>query len=239
MTTDLLYLTDAYLREFDAEVVAVDTRRGAVALARTAFFPGGGGQPHDTGELQGAGAVLRVVRDGDGVVWHELEPGSALPAAGAAAHGVLDWERRHLLMRTHTALHLLNGVIWLDHGAQVTGADMTPGAGRADFSLPAISQEFGREVEARVNAQVALDLPIRVDVLPRAQADHDPSLIRSKANLIPRSIDPLRVVDIVGLDRQADSGTHVASTAEVGTVRVTGTQSKGRDNKRVRIALEA
>ena len=114
---------------------------------------------------------------------------------------------------------------------------MTPGAGRADFSLPAMSQEFGREVEARVNAQVALDLPIRVVFLPRAQADEDRSLIRSKANLIPRTIDPLRVVDVVGLDRQADSGTHVASTREVGTVRVTGTRSKGRDNKRVRIAL--
>ncbi len=238
MTTELLYLTDAYLREFDAEVLAVEAQGGAVALARTAFFPGGGGQPHDTGTLTGAGPVLRVSRGGDGVVWHELAPGSTLPAPGAIVHGVLDWERRHLLMRTHTALHLLNGVIWLDHGAQVTGADMTPGAGRADFSLPAMSQEFGREVQTRVNAQVALDLPIRVDFVPRAQADHDPSLIRSKANLIPRSIDPLRVVDIVGLDRQADSGTHVASTREVGTVRVTGTQSKGRDNKRVRIALE-
>jgi len=237
MTTELLYLTDAYLRDFDADVVAVDAQRGAVALGRTAFFPGGGGQPHDTGALNGSGAVLRVSRDPGGVVWHELAPGATLPAPGATVHGVLDWERRHLLMRTHTALHLLNGVIWLDHGAQVTGADMTPGAGRADFSLPAMSQEFGREVEARVNAQVALDLPIRIVFLPRAQADEDPSLIRSKANLIPRTIDPLRVVDVVGLDRQADSGTHVASTREVGTVRVTGTRSKGRDNKRVRIAL--
>jgi misacylated tRNA(Ala) deacylase len=239
--TDLLYATDAYRREFDSEVVGVDEPAHAVALAATAFFPTGGGQPHDTGTLRsatGAAAVTDVRKDPDGVVWHTLADNVVLPEVGARVDGAVDWERRYLLMRTHTALHVLNGVIWLDHGAQVTGAHMTPGEGRLDFELPAMSQEFGRAVAARVNEQVDRDLPVRVIFLPRSDADRDPSLIRLKANLIPRSIDPLRVIDIVGLDRQADGGTHVASTAEIGTVHVTRVQSKGKANKRVRITLE-
>jgi misacylated tRNA(Ala) deacylase len=231
-----LYAEDAYLREFDAEVVAA--QENAVALSATAFFPGGGGQPPDAGTLGFDGVTAQVVglrRDEHGTIWHELD--RPAPAAGTAVHGALDWERRHLLMRTHTALHLLNGVIWLDHGARVTGANMTPGEGRLDFELEAMSQELGRQVEQRVNEQVDRDLPVRVLWLPRAEADRDPALIRLKANLIPRSIDPLRVIDIVGLDRQADGGTHVASTAEVGHIRVVRTESKGRANKRIRIDL--
>jgi misacylated tRNA(Ala) deacylase len=231
-----LYAEDAYLREFDAEVVASDGN--AVALSATAFFPGGGGQPADEGTLAFDGATAAVVklrRDESGSIWHELDRDA--PPRGTAVHGALHWERRHLLMRTHTALHLLNGVIWLDHGARVTGANMTPGEGRLDFELDAMSQELGRQVQERVNEQVDRDLPVRVVWLPRAEADRDPALIRLKANLIPRSVDPLRVIDIVGLDRQADGGTHVASTAEVGHIRVVRTESKGRANKRIRIEL--
>jgi misacylated tRNA(Ala) deacylase len=230
-----LYAEDAYLREFDAEVVS--RRDDAVALSATAFFPGGGGQPPDAGTLTFDGAAAQVVglRREDGAIWHELD--REAPPPGTAVHGALDWDRRHLLMRTHTALHLLNGVIWLDHGARVTGANMTPGEGRLDFELEAMSQELGRQVEQRVNEQVDRDLPVRVLWLPRAEADRDPALIRLKANLIPASIDPLRVIDIVGLDRQADGGTHVASTAEVGHIRVVRTESKGRANKRIRIEL--
>jgi misacylated tRNA(Ala) deacylase len=141
-------------------------------------------------------------------------------------------------MRIHTAQHILNGVIWLDYGALVTGAHMIPGEGRLDFELPSMSQEFARAVEARVNGQVALDLPVRILFLPRSEADRDPSLLRLKADRIPRSVDPLRVIDIVGLDRQADGGTHVASTGEVGQVRVVKAESKGKSNKRIRIAVE-
>lgn len=240
--TDLLYATDAYRREFDGDVVGVDEESHAVALAATTFFPTGGGQPHDTGTLElptGPAAVIDVVKDRDGVVWHTLTEDAPLPEVGVRVRGSLDWERRYLLMRTHTALHVLNGVIWLDHGAQVTGAHMVPGEGRLDFELPAMSQEFGRTVEARVNEQVERDLPVQVVYLARDEADRDPSLIRLKANLVPRSIDPLRVIDIVGLDRQADGGTHVASSGEIGPVRVTKVQSKGKANKRVRIALES
>jgi misacylated tRNA(Ala) deacylase len=239
--TELLYATDAYRAEFESEVVGIDASERAVALAETAFFPTGGGQPHDTGTLRlpsGAAAVTGVRKDAAGVVWHALAGDVALPAAGTRVSGTLDWERRYALMRMHTALHVLNGVIWLDHGAHVTGAHMTPEEGRLDFELPAMSQEFARAVEARVNEQIMRDLPVAVHFLPRREADADASLIRLKANLIPRSIDPLRVIDIVGLDRQADGGTHVASTREIGPVRVVKVQSKGKANKRVRIALD-
>jgi misacylated tRNA(Ala) deacylase len=250
--TELLYLTDAYLREFDAEVVDVDAERRAIGLSATAFFPGGGGQPPDTGTLRldgpapeteeaakgDSGVEIVEVKKGErGVVWHRLANGAPLPEQGARVRGALDWERRHLLMRTHTALHILNGLIWLHYRARVTGAHMTPGQGRLDFELPAMSQELARELEARINEQVERDLPVQVRFMPRSEADRDPSLMRLKANLIPRAVDPLRVIDIVGLDRQADGGTHVASTGEVGRVRVVKTESKGKANKRVRIAL--
>lgn len=239
METRLLYYTDAYLREFASEVLAVDHATSSVALRETAFFPTGGGQPHDTGTLAvGAhmAAVENVKKDADGVVWHQLRT-AQLPMPDTAVHGAIDWERRYLLMRIHTAQHILNGVIWNDYGAHVTGAHMVPGEGRLDFELPSMTQAFARTVEKRVNEQVALDLPVRVVFLCRAEADKDPSLMRLKANLIPRSVDPLRVIDIVGLDRQADGGTHVASTGEVGQVRVVKAESKGRANKRIRIAL--
>jgi misacylated tRNA(Ala) deacylase len=237
--TKLLYYTDSYLGEFESEVVAVAPDQHAVALAETAFFPTGGGQPHDTGELRfdrTSAAVVGVHKDG-AVVWHTLAADAEPPEPGAAAHGLLDWQRRYLIMRLHTAQHILNGVIWIDYGAQVTGAQITPPEGRLDFELAAMSQEFARFVEARVNAVVAENLPVRVLFMPRSEADRDPSLIRLKANLIPRSIDPLRVIDIVGLDRQADGGTHVAATGEVGAVRVVKAESKGKANKRIRIAL--
>lgn len=241
MSTELLYYTDSNLRSFDSRVVAVDADAHAVALAETAFFPTGGGQPHDLGSLTFGGEqadVVEVTKGKDGHVWHRLADVSPLPEIGEQAHGELDWGRRYLLMRIHSAQHVLNGVIWNEHGAHVTGASMTPGEGRLDFELPSMSQEFARTIEAAVNEQVARDLEVRVLFLPRSEADKDPSLMRLKANLIPRSVDPLRVIDIVGLDRQADGGTHVASTKEIGRVRVLEAKSKGKANKRIRIAVE-
>jgi misacylated tRNA(Ala) deacylase len=171
-------------------------------------------------------------------VWHKLSSASHLPAPGTDVQGVVDWPRRYVTMRVHTAQHIMNGIIWRDHGAHVTGAQIAPPEGRLDFELAAMSQEFARSLEAAINEVVRQDLPVRVLWLPRAEADRDPSLIRLKANLIPRAIDPLRVIDIVGLDRQADGGTHVASTREVGPVRVVKAESKGKANKRVRIAVD-
>ena len=234
-----LFAVDAYLRDFEAEVEEVDVEGGRVLLARTAFYPGGGGQPHDLGTLRwgdGEAAVTKVGRD-RGRIWHWLDPEAGLPDPGATVEGLLDWERRHLTMRTHTALHILCGVIWTDHQVAVTGGNMDPGRGRLDFPLPSMSAEFGREVEARINEEIAQAHRILVEFVGREVADEDHALIRTSANLIPREIDPLRVIDIVGLDKQADGGTHVLDTSEVGGVRVTGTESKGKGNKRVRLEV--
>ncbi|HSJ46458.1 MAG TPA: alanyl-tRNA editing protein [Euzebyales bacterium] len=237
--TDELFATDAYVQTFEASVAAVDADQRLVALDRTAFYPGGGGQPHDIGRLRwhdGAADVARTRRVA-GRIWHAIAADQPLPDPGAAVEGRIDWERRHLLMRTHTALHILCGVIWHDFAVAVTGGNMEPGTGRLDFELPEMSAELGRRLEQRINQEIARARAIAVEFVDRADADTDPALIRTKANLIPAAIDPLRVIDIVGLDRQADGGTHVATTADVGAVDVTGTQSKGRANKRVRIAV--
>jgi misacylated tRNA(Ala) deacylase len=235
-----LFATDAYCAEFDAEVVEVDRENRRVRLSRTAFYPGGGGQPCDLGNLETAAGTLAVtgVRRDRGPIWHTLDDSAAeVPDVGAAVHGRVDWGRRHALMRTHTALHVLCGVIWADHRIPVTGGNMEPLKGRLDFPFPSMSAELGAAVERRINEEIARAHEIVVDFVPRALADADPALIRTAAGLIPREIDPLRAIDIVGLDRQADGGTHVLSTAEVGAVRVTGTESKGKGNKRIRLEV--
>ena len=235
-----LFAVDAYLWEFDTTVAEVDRETGRVRLDRTAFYPGGGGQPCDLGALKtGAGTlVVTGVRRERGLIWHTVNAdGADAPDAGATVLGVVDWTRRHQLMRTHTALHVLCGVIWADYGIPVTGGNMEPLKGRLDFPFPHMSADLGAAVERRINDEIARAHEIVVDFVPRSLADADPALIRTAANLIPAEIDPLRVIDIVGLDRQADGGTHVLSTAEVGAVRVTGTESKGRDNKRIRLEV--
>ncbi|HEX9994267.1 MAG TPA: alanyl-tRNA editing protein [Acidimicrobiales bacterium] len=231
MATERLFLRDAYLRAFDATVTAVDGDR--VALDRTAFYATSGGQPHDTGTL-GEARVVEVRAAGPDV-WHRLE--GAVPAVGDAVHGEVDWDRRHALMRTHTALHVLCGVIWHRWGKAVTGGNMEPLSARMDFEFDPLPEGFGATVEELVNEEVAADRPIEVSFLPRGAALADPDLIRTKVNLIPETVEEIRVVDIVGLDKQADGGTHVRSTGEVGRVRVVKTESKGKANKRIRIEV--
>ena len=232
-----LFAVDAYRTEFDATVTEVDHEGGRVALARTAFYPIGGGQPSDTGTLRRrpAPSPSPAYAASAATIWHTVE--GDLPDVGAEVQGAIDWDRRHRLMRTHTALHVLCGVIWADYSIPVTGGNMEPMKGRLDFPFPAMSADLGATVERRINEEIAKAHEIVVDFLPRSVADNDPALIRTSANLIPLEIDPLRVIDIVGLDRQADGGTHVLSTAEVGGVRVVGTESKGKDNKRIRIEV--
>ncbi|MEO6511840.1 MAG: alanyl-tRNA editing protein [Nocardioides sp.] len=232
-----LFAVDAYATEFDATVAEIDEAGGRIRLDRTAFYPGGGGQPCDLGAISTAPGELTVtaVRREAGAIWHVVE--GDLPDPGSEVHGVLDWERRHQLMRTHTALHILCGVIWADYAIPVTGGNMEPLRGRLDFPFPSMSADLGAQVEKRINDEIAKAHEILVDFVPRSLADADPALIRTSANLIPQAIDPLRIIDIVGLDKQADGGTHVLSTAEVGAVRVAGTESKGKDNKRIRLEV--
>lgn len=233
--TELLYLTDAEQRSFTATVVALDGGARGVALNRTCFYPTGGGQPHDTGTLAGQ-RVTDVVKDGD-LVWHTLGGTGDLPAPGDVAEGEIDWERRHALMRTHTALHVLCGVIWNEWHVAVTGGNMEPLSARMDFEFDPLPEGFGSLVERLVNSELDAARPVEVSFLPREVALRDEDLIRTKVNLIPPSVTELRVVDIVGLDKQADGGTHVRRTDEVGHIRVVKTESKGKGNKRIRIEV--
>jgi misacylated tRNA(Ala) deacylase len=235
--TELLFQTDSYLREFDAFVTAVDGE--AVSLTRTAFYPGGGGQPSDRGVLSWNEARVPVsqLRKQGRDVWHMVD--GPVPPTGAEVRGALDWQRRYQLMRTHTALHVLCGVVWRDYGALVTGGNMEPLKGRMDFEFETMRKELVAEIEASVNAEIGKGHVVRVALLPRAEAFEIPDLIRTKINLLPPQIQKVRVVEIVGLDMQADGGTHVAHTGEVGKVRVADYKSKGAINKRIYIELEA
>lgn len=235
MATEMLYLRDAYLRDFDATVVAVDAEGRRVALDRTAFYATGGGQPHDTGVLAGE-PVLDVRKEAEHV-WHTLGGDGLLPAPGDSVHGNIDWDRRHALMRTHTALHVLCGVIWNRWGKAVTGGNMEPLSARMDFEFDPLPEGFGAEVEELVNAELKAARPVVVSFLPRGTAIMDEALVRTKVSLVPDTVSEIRVVDIVGLDKQADGGTHVRSTDEVGRVVVLKTESKGKGNKRVRLEV--
>ncbi len=233
--TEEIAAVDSYRRSVHAVVEEVDD--GGVVLDRTVFYPRGGGQPGDTGILRTPAGDVRVsdTFKRSGLLLHRIEGGNLEP--GMSVEAVIDWERRHLLMRTHTALHALSAVIWRDFDAKVTGGNMEPGSARMDFELDAISMDFGRDVERVLNHELGGDLPVHVHFLPRLEALADPDLIRTKVNLLPEFIDPIRIIEIEGLDKQADGGTHVRSSGEVGRVAVTKTESKGKSNKRIRIEL--
>jgi len=242
-TGEQLCYTDAYLRSVVARVRHVEPGDPTlVVLDRTVFYPGGGGQPSDRGTLlraaDGRPWTVRAARKAGGEIVHELEPGNAdPPRVGDDLEVDLDWARRFALMRTHTALHALCGVVWRDHGALVTGGNMEPGGGRMDFEFETMRGDLVDSIEATVNAELAAAREVRVNVLPRDEALAIPDLIRTKINLLPEGIEQIRTIEIVGLDLQADGGTHVANTSEVGGIRVTGYESKGRINKRIRIEL--
>ncbi|QGG96437.1 alanyl-tRNA editing protein [Actinomarinicola tropica] len=235
METELLFLRDAYLREVDAEVIDVDHDERTLALDRTVFYPTGGGQPHDTGVL--ADLPVVDVRKEGGLVWHRLGGEAPVPGRGATVHGEVDWDRRHALMRTHSALHVLCGVIWNEWGVPVTGGNMEPLSARMDFEFNPLPEGFKERVDELVAAEIAADRPIEVSFLPRDAALEDADLIRTKVNLIPETVREIRVVDIVGCDKQADGGTHVRSTGEIGGVRIVKTENKGKGNKRLRIEV--
>ncbi len=234
--TDRIYLRDTEQRDFTATVIETN-EDGAIGLDATCFYPTGGGQPHDTGTIMwdGESAAVTAVSGRGPVVFHTID-GEA-PPVGTEVTGTVDWERRHQLMRTHTVLHILCGVIWNEWGTPVTGGNMEPLSARMDFEFDPLPEGFADRVTDLVNAEIAADRPIEVSFLPREVALVDDDLIRTKVNLIPESVTEIRVVDIVGLDKQADGGTHVGRTGEVGRFEVVKTESKGKGNKRLRIRL--
>jgi len=244
LATDAICYRDAYLGSVEARVMSVDADDGpSVVLDRTVFYPGGGGQPADRGLLLRASdgrtwTVAGARKDGSSIVHALATSDGPAPAVGDVVRVDLDWARRLSLMRTHTALHALCGVVWRDHGAQVTGGNMEPGSGRMDFEFETMHADLVGAIEATVNEELAMARDVRVDVLPREEAFAIPDLIRTKVNLLPPGIEKIRTIEIVGLDLQADGGTHVDNTREVGRIRVTGYESKGRINKRIRIALD-
>jgi misacylated tRNA(Ala) deacylase len=236
--TELIYQTDSYCQTFTATITAIDEANRAVLLDRTAFYPGGGGQLYDLGMLRFAGSEVPVERSRKGPegIWHVLTAGT-LPTVGTVVEGQIDWTRRYKLMRTHTAMHILCGVVFRDYGAMVTGGDMEPLQGRMDFEFENLSKELVGVIEAAVNREVAAARAVRVAILPRETAFQIPDLIRTKINLLPPGIAEVRTIELVGLDLQADGGTHVHNTSEVGAIRVVDYKSKGKINKRIYVEL--
>jgi misacylated tRNA(Ala) deacylase len=230
---------DSYLSTAEGHVL--DVTEGGLFLDRTVFYARGGGQPGDVGTITWDGGSVDVIDTirRDGKPFHVVADGAELPDPGAAVEGVIDWDRRYITMRTHTALHALSGIVYRDYGAKVTGGNMTPGEARMDFELDGISVEFGNQVERILNEELVKGYPTEIITMARDIALQDPDLIRTKVNLIPEFVEQIRVVDIKGLDRQADGGTHVRSTLEVGRIEVVKTESKGKSNKRMRIRVES
>ncbi len=230
-----LYQTDSYLRDFQATVTRVDADNNAVYLNQSAFYPGGGGQPYDTGTLEMGDTTWQVAKMGRDMA-HIID-GDTLPAEGDTVRGLVNWERRYQLMRTHTAMHILCGVVWRDYGASVTGGNMDPLSGRMDFEFEKLEPDTIAEIERSINVEIAKDRPIAVKILPREEAFQIPDLIRTKINLLPEGIEEIRTVEIEGLDLQADGGTHVQNTSEVGKINITKYKSKGGINKRLYVEI--
>ena len=233
--TELLYQTDSYLKIFDAEVISLNEEENGIILDRTAFYPGGGGQPNDTGKFIINGQKVNVPKVKRGNL-HIIE--GDLPAVGTMVKGMIDWDRRYKLMRTHTAMHILCGVVWRDYEASVTGGNMDVLSGRMDFEFERMQKELVTEIEEKINVEVATARELEVKILPREEAFLIPDLIRTKINLLPEGIAEVRTVEIKGLDLQADGGTHVKNTSEVGTIRIPKYQSKGSINKRIYVEIE-
>jgi misacylated tRNA(Ala) deacylase len=233
--TNKLYHQDSYLKEFSAVVTSQNLDLHGVILDRTAFYPGGGGQPADQGKLEIGRVILPLtgIKTAAGEIVHMLDPNVDLPALGSELTGFVDWQRRYQLMRTHTAMHILCGTVFRDYGALVTGGNMTPLEGRMDFEFATLTKDLVLLIEEAVNREIENALSVSWRTVPRQEAFQIPDLIRTKINLLPENIKEVRVVEIEGLDLQADGGTHVKNTQEVGKVQITDYKSKGRENKRI------
>ncbi len=240
MITELLYLFDSYLHTFEASIVAVDEENSGLILDRTAFYPGGGGQPADFGTISYHNNIypIKRTRKLNSKLVHEFDGDFPIPEVGTLIQGKIDWDHRYKLMRTHTAMHILCGVIFRDYGASVTGGNMEPLKGRMDFEFETMQRELVDEINIAINQEVEKSRPVSTRILPREEAFQIPDLIRTKINLLPEGIKQVRIVEIEGLDLQADGGTHVANTSEVGKIRVVDYKSKGKINKRIYVELD-
>jgi len=238
--TELLYQKNSYVQEFKASVLAIDVENHAILLNQTAFYPGGGGQPHDTGWIIHDQLTIDVqlVKKTGVEVWHFLNPDFHLPRPGSTVNGKINWERRLQLMRTHSAMHVLCGVVFRDYGALVTGGNMDPLEGRMDFEFETLTKDLVQIIEDTVNAEIQKNHPVRIQILPRDEAFQIPDLIRTKINLLPEGIQEIRTIEIVGLDLQADGGTHVNATKEIGKAHIIDYKSKGKINKRIYLRLD-
>lgn len=237
--TELLYQMDSYLQEFNSTVQSIDPENNSLVLRQTAFYPGGGGQPADRGWLTIGNKPVEVARarkSGPNIA-HIIIGEMPVFEIGSSVNGKIDWDQRYQLMRTHTAMHILCGVIFRDYGASVTGGSMEPMAGRMDFEFETMHKDLVQEIEAAINKEVDNARPVRIDILPREEAFQIPDLIRTKINLLPEGIQQVRVVEIIGLDLQADGGTHVNNTSEVGEIEIVDYKSKGKINKRIYVRL--
>ena len=237
--TERLYHDDSYLKSFSAQISKLDLENHGLILDQTAFYPGGGGQPNDRGFVvsHSASTPIQKVKIINGQIVHFLPPDATLPEVGSSLDFELDWDYRYQLMRTHTAMHILCGTIFRDYGASVTGGNMTPLQGRMDFEFASLQKDLVQIIENAVNIEIDNALPVSWRSIPRAEAFKIPDLIRTKINLLPDQITEVRIVEIEGLDLQADGGTHVKNTAEVGKVRISDYKSKGRENKRIYLEI--
>lgn len=237
--TELIYPADSYIQEFDALITGVYPEHNGITLDQTTFYPGGGGQPADDGVLtiSGLDYPIQRVKRIDGKYIHIFKDQMAQLTIGTPVRGAVNWERRYKLMRTHTAMHILCGVIFRDYGATVTGGNMEPLKGRMDFEFETMHKDLIQEIETAINLEVHNARPISWRVLPREEAFQIPDLIRTKINLLPEGIQQVRIVEILGLDLQADGGTHVRNTSEVGQLRITDYKSKGKINKRIYLEI--
>ena len=239
MTAELLFQTDMYLKECDSEITKIDVENKSVWLSKTVFYPTGGGQPHDIGTLETGDQTYQVVdvkKDGHDVQ-HILQEEPSGLSVGQQVHGKIDWETRYKYQRTHTAMHILCGIIFQEFDSTVTGGQIKPLEGRMDFDIEKFTPDKVKFIEEKCNAAIEHDYPIRVDFLPRDEADKDPDLIRTKISLIPKEVSIVRTIDIVGLDKQADGGTHVKSTKEVGKMTIKKVDNKGKGRKRLYFLL--
>jgi misacylated tRNA(Ala) deacylase len=234
----LYYQLDSYKKILKTHVAKLDPERNAIQPHSTIFYPGGGGQPADHGWILVNGTrikILKIVKENSDL-WYVLD--GVPPESNTEVEIKIDWGRRYQLMRTHTAMHILCGVIWRDYQAKVTGGNMEPLSGRMDFEFENMSRDLVYEIEEKINEEVKNARDIEVRILTRAEANEIPDLIRTKVNLLPPALTEIRTVEIKGLDLQADGGTHVHNTSEVGKIRITDYKSKGKINKRLKIQLE-